>query len=67
MIVNELHQKVPMRLMPDRREHNAEEACAPPGPRTPSTSCGQRLVEIGDQVVLVFDADRQTHHVGACP
>ena len=25
----------------------------------------QRLIEIGDDVVLVLDADRQPHHVGA--
>jgi hypothetical protein len=37
-------------------------------PETEPSSRGvlgaQRLLQIGDQIFLVFDADRQPHHVG---
>ena len=39
--------------------------CAAPYLARRVTSVGQRLLEVGDDVVLVLDADRQPHHVRA--
>jgi hypothetical protein len=61
MIVNEIHQSADP-AHAGSAESGADEARAT---RTSSLLRCQRLFEISDQVVLVLDADRQPHHVGA--